>query len=145
MDVGPCRISRRTGISNDISLLYGLTGYDIEAFIMAVQGRHAIAVINDDGIAIAADPVGFDDDATHGCLDWRADIHTGMKDLPAINGMDAVSEGRCNDALHRPDHITPARPGKGFAPFKIFFDRFTERLGNAVFGIVPVAPLLYLA
>ena len=64
---------------------------------MSVQGRCPIAVVDDDGIAIAADPSRFYDDTTVSSMDRcpviDTDINTGMKNLTAKNRMFTVAKG----------------------------------------------------
>ena len=107
MDVRARRVARRTGIGNDLALRDGLTFGDGQFLIVAVKGRQAVAVVDDDGIAVAADPAGFDDDTAVGCVDGRtvvdADIDAAVIDRRPEDRMGPIAVGRGYDAVDRPD------------------------------------------
>ena len=62
VDVRAGGVACRAGVGDDLALRDALAGGNGEFLIVAVQGRQAVAVVDDDGIAIATDPVGFNDD-----------------------------------------------------------------------------------
>ncbi len=52
-------IACRAAAGDDISLRYVLPHADCKRLIMTVQCRYAVAVVDDNGIAVAANPAGI--------------------------------------------------------------------------------------
>ena len=71
-------------------------------------------MVDDDGIAIAADPAGFDDSPAVGGLDRGpiidADVDTAMVDGRPEDGMSPIAVRRSDDAVDGPDHGTGPSP-----------------------------------
>ena len=65
-------------------------------------------MVDDDGIAVAANPAGFDDDTAVGCVDGRpvvdADIDAAVIDRRPEDRMGPIAVRRGDDAVDRPDH-----------------------------------------
>ena len=146
MDVRARGVARRAGIGDDLALRDGLARRNGEFLIVAVQRRQAVAVVDDDGIAIAADPAGFDDGTAIGCLDGRAiidaDIDAAVVDGRPKDGMSPVTVRRRDDAVDGPDHGSRPAAADGLGIAAIAAVRGRRRgLGRRFFGS-PLAQLV---
>ena len=79
---------------------------------MPIQRLHTAAMINDDGIAIAADPAGINDSPAVCCMDRRTivdtDIHPRVIDGTPENRMGTISVGRRDDTAAWPGKLSRA-------------------------------------
>src|SRR5205085_7784365 len=66
------RVARGAHEAQDVALVEDLALGAADAGLVAVERGHAVAVVEDDGVAVAAEPAGEDDLAGLGGVDRRA-------------------------------------------------------------------------
>ena len=132
-----CRVTCRASIGNNRALTYPLAFRYIQRFIMGVEGRHTIPMVDNNHITIARNPSCIDNGTPISCMDWfpiiSSDINTIMEDITAINWVVTPPKTRGN-------FMARYRPRKGSRSlYPVITATATScRLGELVGRLLPI-------
>lgn len=96
MEVGASGESGRADEGNGLAALNLLAFFDVESFVVGVEGGDVVAMIDDDGVAVAAVPASKDD-VTGGCRSHDfavvgGEVESGVEFFVAEDGVHPIAE-----------------------------------------------------
>src|SRR5690606_41470585 len=96
MEMRACAVAGTAHVSDDLTPAHLLAGRDGHGRLVGVEGRQTTAMIDHDGVAVAASHPGGDNDAIrrrgNGRAGRGAHVPTGMEPAGAEDGLNPIAE-----------------------------------------------------